>query len=577
MACSGVPVLIPSYKPGEALETLVRGLLDRGVETIIVVNDGSGPEFEPVFQRVAASSHVRLVEHAVNLGKGAALKTGMNLALVAFPNCRGVVTADGDGQHHPDDIVHVAEALGADSSALILGVRSFGAQVPLRSRVGNNLTRVLMRVMVGQQLADTQTGLRGIPARLIPHLLRVQSTGYEFELDMLLACKYQGFPVAQLPIRTIYVDDNKGSHFHPIFDSMRIYFLLLRFSVLSLCTAVLDNLVFALVFAATGSIARSQIAARFVAMIFNYLGARRAVFHSQQRHTVVLPKYVALVALNGLVSYGLIQFLHRSFGVAAIPAKLGAEALLFIANFAIQRDLVFTRRETVERATDWDRYYKNVMPTARLTRRYTTANLVNAMKLYAAPSAGKTELSILEIGGANSCFLDSIVAQVGCHSYDVVDTNAYGLSLLEQRIGPGSKVRLHQQSVLGLALETRADIVFSVGLIEHFDAPRTRQAVLAHFDVLRPGGVAIITFPTPTLLYRITRGLSEALGLWQFPDERPLEPPEVLASARERGEVLLVKTLWPLILTQTLMVVRKHSAPAPVVSSTPPQSCVTPA
>ena len=579
MACSEVPVLIPSYKPGGALETLVQELLDRGVEAIVVVNDGSGPEFDDVFQRVSRSSRVHLLQHAVNLGKGAALKAGLNHALVAFPGCVGVVTADGDGQHHPDDIVRIAGKLGGDASGLIMGVRSFGSHVPLRSRLGNNLTRVLMRVTVGQQLADTQTGLRGIPARLIPHLLHVQSAGYEFELDMLLACKYQGCQVTQVPIRTIYLDENKSSHFHPIFDSMRIYFLLLRFSVLSLCTAVLDNAIFAFTFAATGSIAQSQIAARFVAMIFNYLGARRAVFHSQQRHTEVLPKYVALVAFNGLVSYGLIQFIHLNFGVKAIPAKLGAEALLFIANFAIQRDLVFTRRENTERATDWDRYYKNVVPTARLTRRYTTANLVNAMKRYAAPSAGQTGLSILEIGGANSCFLDSIVAGVGCQRYDVVDTNAYGLSLLEQRVGHGDKVRLHQQSVLGLSLETQADIVFSVGLIEHFDAPRTRQAVLAHFDVLRPGGLAIITFPTPTLLYRIVRGLAEALGMWQFPDERPLQPREVLAAVRERGEVLLVKTMWPLILTQTFMVVRKYSSRAEVSGSdaTPTQPCVAPA
>jgi putative flippase GtrA len=385
--------------------------------------------------------------------------------------------------------------------------------------------------------------------------------------------------VTQVPIRTIYLDENKSSHFHPIFDSSRIYFLLLRFSVLSLFTAALDNLVFFFTFAATGSIARSQVAARFVAMIFNYLGARRAVFHSQQRHSVVLPKYVALVVFNGLVSYGLIQFLHLTFGVRAIPAKLCAEALLFIANFAIQRDLVFTRRENSERATDWDRYYKNVVPTARLTRKYTTANLVAAMKRYAAPADGSTELSILEIGGANSCFLDAIVADVGCQRYDVVDTNAYGLSLLQQRIGRNDRVRLHQQSVLGLTLEMQADIVFSVGLIEHFDAPRTRQAVLAHFDVLRPGGVAIITFPTPTLLYRLTRGLAEALGVWQFPDERPLNPPEVLAAVRERGEVLLVKTMWPLILTQTFMVVRKHSAATagPGTNPAPTQSCVAPA
>jgi putative flippase GtrA len=562
MAFSQVPVLIPSYKPGDALETLVEALLDRGFETIIVVNDGSGPEFDAVFQRIARFSRVRLLEHGVNLGKGAALKTGLNYALVNYRNGRGVVTADGDGQHHPDDIVRVADALPADGNALILGVRSFSGPVPMRSRLGNNLTRGLMRVMVGQKLADTQTGLRGVPVHLIPHLLRVQSAGYDFELDMLLACKHQGFPLIQVPIRTIYLGNNESSHFHPIFDSMRIYFLLLRFSVLSLFTAALDNAVFAVAFVQTGDIARSQVTARFVAMIFNYLGARRTVFHSQQPHRKVLPKYVALVALNGLVSYAMIEFLHVRFGIQAVPAKLFAEALLFIANFAIQRDLVFTRRENSGKATDWDRYYKNVVPTARLTRKYTTKVLLDSMKRFASPADGKAELSITEIGGANSCFLDRILADVGCRQYDVVDTNAYGLSLLEQRVERDGRVRLHQKSVLGLAMEEKADIVFSVGLIEHFDAPHTRQAALAHFDVLRPGGAAIITFPTPTLLYRITRGLAEMFGIWQFPDERPLMPAEVLAAVRERGEVLLSKTLWPLILTQTLVVVRKHSEPA---------------
>ena len=144
----------------------------------------------------------------------------------------------------------------------------------------------------------------------------------------------------------------------------------------------------------------------------------------------------------------------------------------------------------------------------------------------------------------------------------MVDTNAYGLSLLEQRAGSDGRIRLHEKSVLGLAMEEKADIVFSVGLIEHFDAPRTRQAALSHFDVLRPGGTAIITFPTPTLLYRITRGLAEMFGMWQFPDERPLKKAEVLAAVSERGDVVMTKILWPLILTQGIVVVRKHAEPA---------------
>ena len=206
--------------------------------------------------------------------------------------------------------------------------------------------------------------------------------------------------------------------------------------------------------------------------------------------------------------------------------------------------------------TDWDTYYKSVPATAKLTRRYTTAVLLKAIRSY----AGRTGLSILEIGGANSCFMDRILAEVECRSYDVADTNSYGLSLLEKRLAPGSPVHLHEQSVLALSLDLQADVVFSVGLVEHFDVATTRQAVLAHFDVLKPGGIAIITFPTPTLLYRITRSLIEALGMWKFLDERPLQPSEVAATVRERGEILYTKTLWPLILTQYLIVARKRPA-----------------
>src|SRR5208283_2077986 len=175
------------------------------------------------------------------------------------------------------------------------------------------------------------------------------------------------------------------------------YFLLLRFSVLSLCTAAVDNAVFAIAFHGTGNIVRSMVAARLVAMTFNYLGVRRTVFHSQQPHTKVLPKYVALVALNGVVSYSLIQFLHRTFGISAVPAKLFAESLLFIANFAIQRDLVFTRRGQKGQATDWDRYHKHPARTARFTRKYTEKVLLAAIRQFASPAEGKQELAVVEI------------------------------------------------------------------------------------------------------------------------------------------------------------------------------------
>lgn len=552
-----VPILIPAYKPGESLPDLVRALVDLGAANIVVVDDGSGPEYRDIFQRSLLPG-VQLVEHAVNLGKGAALKTGLNFALVKFPACPGVVTADADGQHHPEDILQVAARLAEHPEALVMGVRSFGERVPLRSRLGNDVTRILLRLVLGQNLADTQTGLRGVPASLIPHLLRLTSAGYEFELDMLIACKHQDCPILQCPIRTIYIEGNKSSHFHPIFDSMRIYFLLLRFSVLSILTAAIDNAVFVLTLPHTRSIAQSQVAGRFVGMVFNYLGARRVVFHSRQRHAVVLPKYVFLVVVNGILSYALIQLFIRLLGLGAVPAKLTAEGLLFIANFAILRDFVFTRRKSTPAVTDWDGYYASVPATARLTRRHTTAALVEAIRRHASPATGASGLSVVEIGGANSCFLDGILSQVSCSRYDVVDTNRYGLDLLRKRLGASDTVHLYQQSVLEMSLPTQADVVFSAGLVEHFDPAETRRAVLAHFDALRSGGTLILTFPTPTWLYRASRRLIEAMGLWKFHDERPLGLAEVTEAIREGGEVVYQKVLWPLILTQQLVVARKR-------------------
>jgi SAM-dependent methyltransferase len=209
------------------------------------------------------------------------------------------------------------------------------------------------------------------------------------------------------------------------------------------------------------------------------------------------------------------------------------------------------------RATDWDTYYQSVPATAQLTRKYTTSVLLAALNR--ATPADPAGLAITEIGGANSCFLDSILANIRPRSYDVVDTNAFGLSLLAKRVGDSATVRLHEQSVLQMSLPPTADVVYSVGLVEHFDKQRTREAVLAHFDVVRPGGLVVITFPTPTLLYRMTRGLIEAVGMWKFHDERPLQPEEVLATVRERGEILQEKILWPLMLTQYLVVARKKT------------------
>jgi glycosyltransferase involved in cell wall biosynthesis len=344
LAALPVAVLIPAYRPNRSVIDLVRSLAGRGIAIIVVVDDGSGPEYQHIFDTLAAIDSVRVQRHAVNCGKGAALKTGMNYILAEFGDLPGVVTADADGQHHPDDIVAVCERFTESPNSLVLGSRGFAGDIPFRSRFGNGLTRRVMRLVLGQNLTDTQTGLRAIPRRLIVRLLKVPASGYEFELEMLIAAKHQAIAIVEQPIRTIYEPGNPTSHFQPLRDSMRIYFVLMRFSLISLATAALDNLTFYLVFHATGTIAGAQLAARTAAVLFNYRTVRKAVFFSDQKHSVLLPRYLTLVLANALISYTGIRALTAISPIGVFPAKILVETLLFIANFAIQRDFIFTRR-----------------------------------------------------------------------------------------------------------------------------------------------------------------------------------------------------------------------------------------
>ena len=215
--------------------------------------------------------------------------------------------------------------------------------------------------------------------------------------------------------------------------------------------------------------------------------------------------------------------------------------------------------------TDWDIYYQSVPFTARFTRKYTESVLIGIIRRF---MRNHEPPSVIELGGANSCFIDGILSAIHPRAYHVIDSNQYGLTLLRDRMGSRPNVFVHQGDVLQFPdAGLRAEIVFSIGLIEHFDASQTRKAINAHFDMLHGGGYAIISFPTPTWLYVLARSIAERLGKWRFTDERPLAPDEVRDAVKGLGEVVFEKTLWPLVFTQHLIVVRK-TRPGPGLTRT---------
>jgi glycosyltransferase involved in cell wall biosynthesis len=337
-----VAVLLPAYNPDERLVAFAEELRSTGsFPAIIVVDDGSRAECRKLFARLAAMPGVTVLRHAANQGKGAALKTGLDYFCRTMPGCLGVVTADADGQHLARDVARVARKLEETPQELVLGSRRFTGAVPLRSRLGNGLTKYAFRLLVGKRLEDTQSGLRGIPRSLACELRQVKYSGYEFELEMLIRCKQTGVAIQECPIATVYLDDNRSSHFNPLVDSLRIYCVLLRFVAASLMTAAVDYAVFVAALPVLGSILGAQAGARLVAGGVNYYLARRAVFHSRAAVGRTLLKYVLLVVVMGLASYSLIQALVLALGANVVLAKIASELLVYAANFLIQRDYIF--------------------------------------------------------------------------------------------------------------------------------------------------------------------------------------------------------------------------------------------
>ncbi len=199
-------------------------------------------------------------------------------------------------------------------------------------------------MIAGLKLTDTQTGLRGLPLSILAPLLRIPAKGYEFELDMLIYCKKEGIGIREVPIQTLYFNQNKASHFRPLFDSMKIYFVFIRFAFSSILTAIVDYAIFTLTYLFMQNLSFSQVAARSLAGLLNFTLNKKAVFNSNENNMSCLLKYILLVATMGVFSHTLILAMIYYLEWNIFISKLTAEGLLFLASFAIQRDFIFTKK-----------------------------------------------------------------------------------------------------------------------------------------------------------------------------------------------------------------------------------------
>lgn len=344
------PIVIPSYEPDEKLPTLLQGLKETGFRNIVLVDDGSGEAYAGIFEEAEKIPGCRVLRHAVNQGKGRALKTAFNYCLREFPGLTGVVTADSDGQHSPECILACVEALLQNPSALVLGCRCFeGDDVPARSEFGNKCTRVVMKYLTGISVSDTQTGLRGIPAGFMERLLMVKGERFEFETNMLLETKSRKIPVVEVPIRTIYIEENKTSHFNPVRDSVKIYMIFGKFLFSSLSSSLVDLTLFSVFcfflrgmrWGGISYITAATVFARILSALYNYSLNLKVVFQSEGKITRTLPRYVLLALLQMSLSALLVGKLYPLFGGMEVLVKIPVDVVLFFLSFVIQREFVY--------------------------------------------------------------------------------------------------------------------------------------------------------------------------------------------------------------------------------------------
>ena len=222
-----VAVLIPAYEPDSKLISLVQRLKKSEFE-IVVVDDGSGADYADIFSAVKEYAHVLV--HECNRGKGAALKTGMVYIRDHMPQAESFITCDADGQHRVEDVIRVRSRLLAGQK-FVLTMRTPNEDVPLRSKVGNTLSRVVYTLLTKRYLADNQSGLRGFSCTYIDWMAQVKKDNYDYEMNVLYYAAKKGIYISTLMIDAIYIDNNQSSHFHPIKDTARIYYSLFSLAV----------------------------------------------------------------------------------------------------------------------------------------------------------------------------------------------------------------------------------------------------------------------------------------------------------------------------------------------------------
>ncbi len=358
-----VVALISSLDPDRQLNEFVDGLIRVGIPKIIIVNDGSSPESEKYYKKCRKYEQCIIIDHEKNLGKGCAIKTGLEYYTENLDGYDGIVTCDGDGQHKAEDVVKVARLMQCKDNAIVLGVRDFSDEsVPKHRRYGNRITRKVMSVVYRSAISDTQTGLRGIPNKLVGRFLKLPGKRFDYEMNMLIECIKNDIEMIETPVSTIYINGNKNTHFKAVSDSVRVYWpmcgKLIKFMLSAFGCYCLELIVFTLLTKYAfdkldpGMAFLPQAISKVFSCTGNFIINKHTVFKNKGSAIDSLLRYimtlVMLIALSSTVMSMLMELMHIEMDSSAVMLiKIGVDFFCMLINFTLQRKWVFSDKHLI--------------------------------------------------------------------------------------------------------------------------------------------------------------------------------------------------------------------------------------
>lgn len=362
-------ILIPALNPPESLETYISDLIKEHFEYIILVDDGSDVEYRDLFYRITKLSlrengTVVLLRHEENYGKGRALKTGFSYFVQHSRNMNGIITVDSDGQHKMGDVIKISDALdNAVNPTVFLGVRSFDYDfVPFKSKFGNKCTSVIFSALHGRYLRDTQTGLRGFTKNILnDNFINLAGERFEYEINMLIYAVREHYVIDEIDIETVYINDNRETHFHPLKDSWKVYKVLfsnfVKYTFSSFASSIVDLVSFQILIMlfvnlnVNSRLLIATIVARVISSGVNFIVNRRVVFQSEAHLSKQFIKYYCLCIIQMFLSAFLVIQVNKLWGISKLVEKIFIDTILFFISYHIQRAFIFVNGDDANAGT----------------------------------------------------------------------------------------------------------------------------------------------------------------------------------------------------------------------------------